>query len=300
MGTLITGGTGLVGSAISKGIKLSSQDADLREWSEVESIFDFHKPSHVIHCAARVGGLGDNMNHKGEFFYDNIMMNTNVLEACRQWNVKRVVSFLSTCIFPDDVEYPLTEKKIHLGEPHTSNYAYAYAKRMLDVQSRAYSEQYGTDYVCVIPTNIYGPNDNFSIENGHVLPSLLHKCYIAKKNGTDLQVWGSGKPLREFIYSEDVGKLSEWVLENYKESEPIILSTSQEISIRDLVDIIVDKFNFKGKVIWQSDKPDGQYRKPSDNSKLLSYLPDFKFTPIEEGIEKTVNWLIENYENVRR
>ena len=207
---------------------------------------------------------------------------------------------MSTCVFPDDVEYPLTEKKIHLGEPHSSNYPYAYAKRMLDVQSRAYNEQYGTNYVTVIPTNIYGPNDNFSIEDGHVLPSLLHKCYLAKQNNTDLKVWGSGKPLREFIYSEDVGKLSEWVLDNYEEQEPIIFSTSEEISIRDVVDIIVDKFDFRGKVVWESDKPDGQFRKPSDNSKLKSYLPDFQFTPIEDGIEKTVEWLVNNYKEIRK
>ena len=300
MATLVTGGTGLVGSAIQAEIKLGSKDVDLKIQKDVDQIFSKYQPDNVIHCAARVGGLGDNMNHKGEFYHDNIMMNTNVLEACRKYNVKKVVSFLSTCIFPDNVEYPLQEHKIHLGEPHNSNFAYAYAKRMLDVQSRAYSEQYGTNYMCVIPTNIYGPNDNFSIENGHVLPSLLHKCYLAKENNTDLLVWGSGKPLREFIYSEDVAKLTEWVLNNYNESDPIILSTSNEISIKDLVDIIVEKFNFKGNVIWQSDKPDGQYRKPSDNSKLLSYLPDFQFTPIEEGIEKTVNWLIKNYEHIRK
>ena len=200
----------------------------------------------------------------------------------------------------DDVEYPLTEKKIHLGEPHFSNYPYAYAKRMLDVQSRAYNEQYGTNYVTVIPTNIYGPNDNFSIDNGHVLPSLLHKCYLAKQNNTDLEVWGSGKPLREFIYSDDVARLSEWALDNYDEQEPIIFSTSEEISIRDVVDIIVDKFDFKGKVIWQPDRPDGQYRKPSDNSKLKSYLPNFKFTPIEDGITKTIEWLVNNYEEIRK
>ena len=299
METLITGGTGLVGSVISDGIKLSSKDVDLKNWSDTLTFFEKTMPDKVIHCAARVGGLGDNMNHKGEFFYDNIMMNANVLEASRIVGVKKVVSFLSTCVFPDDIEYPLTEKKIHLGEPHNSNYPYAYAKRMLDIQSRAYNEQYDTNYCCVIPTNIYGPNDNFSIENGHVLPTLLHKCYLAKKNNTNLEVWGSGKPLREFIYSEDVAKLSEWVLNNYEEQEPIILSTSQEISIKDLVYIIVDKFNFKGKVIWQSDKPDGQFRKPSDNSKLLSYLPDFEFTPIEIGIENTVEWLIENYKNIR-
>ena len=301
--TLVTGGTGLVGSAIQTDnitTKLSSSDCDLRNWDETLSTFLHLKPSYVIHCAAKVGGVGGNMNYKGEFFYENIIINTNVLEACRLVGVKKVVSFLSTCVFPDDVEYPLTEKKIHLGEPHTSNYPYAYAKRMLDIQSRAYGEQYGTNYVCVIPTNIYGPNDNFSIDNGHVLPALLHKCYLAKQNNTDLEVWGSGKPLREFIYSEDIGKLTEWVLNNYKESEPIIFTTSQEISIKNVVDIIVDKFNFKGKVVCLSDKPDGQFRKPSDNSKLLSYLPDFKFTPIEEGIEKTIEWLINNYRNIRK
>jgi len=292
---LITGGTGLVGSAISTGKKLASSDCDLRDWDKTISLFENLKPEEVIHCAGKVGGLGGNMNYKGEFFYDNIMINTNVLEACRLTNVKKVVSFLSTCIFPDDVEYPITEEQIHNGKPHNSNYPYAYAKRMLDVQSRAYSEQYGTNYVCVIPTNIYGPNDNFSIDNGHVLPALLHKCYLAKKNNTDLKVWGSGKPLREFIYSEDIARLTEWALDEYEEKEPIIFSTSEEIAIKDLVDIVIDKFDFKGNVVWEKDKPDGQLRKPSDNSKLKSYLPDFKFTPIEEGIEKTIDWLMKNY-----
>ena len=300
MGIMVTGGSGLVGSTINADIKLSSKDADLRNWNETISIFEKYKPDEVIHCAGKVGGVGSNMNYKGEFFYENIMINTNVLEASRQIGVKKVVSFLSTCVFPDDVEYPLTEKKIHLGEPHSSNYPYAYAKRMADVQSRAYNEQYGTNYICVIPTNIYGPDDNFSIDNGHVLPALLHKCYLAKQNNTDLKVWGSGKPLREFIYSEDVAKLTEWALDNYEEQEPVIFSTSQEISIKDIVDIIVDKFDFKGNVVWQSDKPDGQFRKPSDNSKLLSYLPDFEFTPIEDGIEKTVEWLVNNYKEIRK
>tara|TARA_Y100000034_G_scaffold52507_1_gene64456 strand:+ start:950 stop:1876 length:927 start_codon:yes stop_codon:yes gene_type:complete len=298
--TLITGGSGMVGSTINGGIKLSTKDCDLRNWNDTLSLFKDIKPNKVIHCAARVGGVGGNMNHKGTFYYDNIMMNTNVLEAARLTNVEKLVSFLSTCIFPDQVEYPLTEKKIHLGAPHSSNYGYAYAKRMLDVQTEVYREQYGVNFVSVIPTNIYGPNDNFNIDNGHVLPSLLHKCYLAKKNGTDLEVWGNGKPLREFIYSEDVGKLTEWALDDYQEGEPIIFTTSQEISIKNLVDIIVDKFNFKGKVVWRSDKPNGQFRKPSNNSKLLSYLPDFKFTPIEEGIEKTVNWLMDNYRRIRK
>ena len=300
MGIMVTGGSGLVGSTINADIKLSSKDADLRNWNETISIFEKYKPDEVIHCAGKVGGVGSNMNYKGEFYYDNIMINTNVLEACRITGVKKVVSFLSTCIFPDDIEYPLTEKKIHIGEPHNSNYAYAYAKRMLDIQSRAYKEQYGVNYTCVIPTNIYGPNDNFNLENGHVLPALIHKCYLAKKNNTDFVVWGSGKPLREFIYSEDVGRLTEWALNNYEEEEPIIFSTSDEISIGNVAEMVVYYMGFKGKLILDDEKPDGQFRKPSDNSKLKSYLPDFEFTPIDKGIEKSVNWFVENYEEARK
>ncbi len=297
---LITGGTGLVGSAIDVGTKVSSSDVDLRIAEDTFNFFEKQKPKKVIHCAGRVGGLGGNMNHKGEFFYENIMINTNVLEASRRVGVEKVVSFLSTCVFPDSVEYPLTEKKIHIGEPHHSNYPYAYAKRMVDIQSRAYKEQYGLNYVSVIPTNIYGPNDNFSIDDGHVLPALIHKCYLAKQNNTDLEVWGSGKPLREFIYSEDVAKLSKWVLENYEEEEPIIFTTSEEISVGNVVEIVVNCMEFKGKVVFNKDKPDGQFRKPADNSKLLSYLPDFKFTPIEVGIKNTVDWFVKNYDESRK
>ena len=149
----------------------------------------------------KVGGLGSNMNFKGEYFYDNIMINTNVIEQARVHGVKKLVSFLSTCIFPDIIEYPLTESKIHLGPPHFSNDAYAYAKRMADIQIRSYKEQYDLDYKSVIPTNIYGPNDNFSLTHGHVVPMLIHKMYFSKNN-LPFEVWGTGKPLREFIYSK--------------------------------------------------------------------------------------------------
>ena len=136
--------------------------------------------------------------------------------------------------------------------------------------------------------------------NGHVLPSLIHKCYLAKQNNTDLNVWGTGKALREFIYSEDVGRLTEWVLDNYEEDEPIIFSPSKEITIRYMVELIVENLNFKGNVVFDTSKPEGQFRKPSDNSKLKSYLPDFEFTPIEEGIKKTVDWFMDNYGTIRK
>jgi GDP-L-fucose synthase len=296
---LVTGGNGLVGSTIKADVKVSS-NTDLRNSQVCNKVFELHQPTQVIHCAGKVGGLGGNMNYKGEFFYDNIMINTNVIECARKHNVKKLIAFLSTCIFPNKCEYPLKESKIHFGPPHSSNDAYAYAKRMTDIQIRAYREQYGLNYSSVIPTNIYGPKDNFSLTNGHVIPMLLHKIFLAERNNQDLVVWGSGKPLREFIYSKDVGKLSEWAVENYNEVEPIIFSTSEEISISELVDLLVKEFNFKGNVKFDSTKPDGQFRKPSDNSKLKSYLPNFEFTPIEVGIKETVKWFIENYENARK
>ena len=298
--TLVTGGRGLVGSSLSGDMNRVGSEFDLRDKAVTDKLFSDLSPKNVIHCAARVGGLGGNMNYKGEFFYDNIMMNTNVIESCRVHNVKKLVCFLSTCVFPNDVEYPLTEKKIHLGPPHNTNDSYSYAKRMAEVQIRAYREQYGLNYVTVIPSNIYGPNDNFDLANGHVVPSLIHKCYLAKKNNTPFKIWGSGKPLREFIFSKDVGRLTSWVLENYNEEEPIILSTSEEVSIKDVVGLIVKHMGFTGDVVWEDDRPDGQFRKPSDNSKLLSYLPDFKFTSLEVGLKETIDWFIKNYESCRK
>lgn len=307
---LVTGQSGLVGSQF-KGdlIGLSSKACDLRDKKSTEQVFEFYTDSKtqkeftvdkVIHCAAKVGGLGSNMNFKGEFFYDNIMINTNVIESSRKFGIKNLVCFLSTCVFPDNVEYPLNENKIHLGPPHDSNYPYAYAKRMADIQIRAYKEQYGLNYKSVIPTNIYGPNDNFNLDNSHVLPALIHKCHLAIKENKNMFLWGTGKPLREFIFSKDVADLSLWVLENYEENEPIILSTSEEISIKDLATIVCDLMGFKNKIIWDETKPDGQFRKPSDNSKILKYLPNYKFTKIEDGLKETIDWFYDNLDNIRK
>jgi len=299
---LVTGGFGLVGSEFTddKFVHLSSKEIDLRNTEVTNDYLSKNYFESIIHCAAKVGGLGGNMNYKGEFFYDNIMMNTNVIELSRKHRIKNLVVFLSTCVFPDNVTYPLTEKKIHLGPPHFSNDAYAYAKRMADIQIRAYREQYGLNYKSVIPTNIYGPNDNYNINNGHVIPSLIHKCYLARENKTPFTIWGDGEPLREFIYSKDIARLTEWVLENYNEEEPIILSTSEEIPIKNIVEVIVELMNFKGEVVFDKTKPNGQFRKPSDNSKIKGYLPNFQFTPIYDGLKETIDFFEKNYNNVRK
>ena len=297
---LITGGGGMVGSAMESPLKLTRDYCDLLNRKQTNRFFSAVKPDGVIHCAGKVGGIGGNSNYKGQYFYENILINTNVIEAARQAGVQNLVSFLSTCVFPDEVSYPLTVDQVHQGDPHDSNYPYAYAKRMADIQIRAYREQYNINYTSIIPSNIYGPNDNFSLEHGHVMPMLIHKLYLAKKNKTDFVVWGSGKPLREFIYSKDIAKIAEWVLFNYKGTDPLIVSGDEEISIKDLVDILVDEFKFKGKVKFDKTKPDGQLRKPSDNSAIKELMPDFEYTPFEKGIKETVSWFIENYESARK
>jgi len=299
---LVTGGNGLVGRSFngSEFIKISTKEGDLKDRDIAKEIIEKHKPDGIIHCAAKVGGIMGNTNYPGDFYHDNIMMNTNVIEEARKNGVKKLVFFSSTCVFPDKVEYPLSPEKIHLGPPHSSNYAYAYAKRMGQVQIQAYREQYGVNYFTVIPCNIYGPGDNYNLDNGHVIPSLIHKMYLAKQNNTDFVVWGSGSPLREFIFSEDVAELTMMLYEKYNGVDPVILSTSEEISIKNVVLMIAEIFEFKGKVIFDSDKPDGQLRKPSDNSVIKSMFPDYKFTPIETGLRKSITWFIENYENIRK
>jgi GDP-L-fucose synthase len=299
MTKVITGGSGLIGSAFKDGVKLTSK-RDLRDYDKAEFAIGMYKPDVVVHCAAKVGGVGANMEFPADFFMDNIRMNTNVIQACKELKVKKLVSFLSTCVFPDNVEYPLDETKIELGPPHNSNFAYAYAKRMADVQIRAFNQQYGTKYFSVIPCNVYGPNDNFSLEVGHVIPMLIHKCYLAKKNRKTFEVWGDGTPLREFVYSKDVANIVDLLIQKYTGTEPVIISNPTEYSIKQVVDLIVEYMGFKGKVKWLTDKPNGQYRKPSSNTKLLSIIGDYEFTTLEKGLKESIEWFILNYPNVRK
>ena len=298
---LVTGGTGLVGSRFigDDYIKIGSKDINLLSQNLIEEFFKNNDLDGIIHCAARVGGVKGNMAYPGEFTYENLKINTGIIEEARKAGINKLIAFSSTCVFPDKVEYPLTPDKIHLGPPHSSNYGYAYAKRMAEIQMQSYREQYGVNYFSVIPCNIYGPADNYHLEDGHVLPSLIHKMYLAKKNNTDFIVWGSGTSLREFIYSEDVAKLTRLLYDNYDGGDPVILSTSEEISIGSIVEIIADLMEYEGKIIFDKTKPDGQHRKPSDNSVIKSMFPDFEFTPVREGLKKSIDWLNENYPKVR-
>ena len=299
MKTLVTGGTGLVGSSIESEYKPSIDELNLMDYESIVDYINDNDIDSIIHCAAKVGGIKANSDLLGEFYYDNIVMNTNLLEAARETNVKKVVSFMSTCVFPDDATYPLTTDQIHRGEPHKSNYAYAYAKRMLEVQSRAYRDQYGCNFVTVIPCNIYGPEDNYNLESGHVIPSLIHKCYHATYSNADFEIWGTGKAYREFVYSKDVAYIAQWVLENYDDPEPLIISPDEEICIATIAQEIAFRMGHRGTIVYNQ-KMDGQIRKPSDNSKLKSLLPDYKFVPIELGLQKTIEYFKENYNEVRK
>ncbi|MDP7009299.1 MAG: GDP-L-fucose synthase [Phycisphaerales bacterium] len=290
MPLLVTGGRGLVGSAITGDFKPTRQELDLMDLDAIVAYLQDHAISNIVHCAAKVGGIKANMDQLGEFFYANTVINTNVLEAARLCGIEKVVSFMSTCVFPDDATYPLSADQIHHGEPHNSNYAYAYAKRMLDVQSRAYRDQYGCNFVTVIPCNIYGPHDNFDLESSHVIPALIRKCDAAIENGTDFVIWGSGNPWREFIYVGDVAEITTWVLKNYDEPTPCIMSPDNEVQISSIAQTIASVMGFSGNIVYDDQYPDGQLRKPSDNSLLKQLMPDFTFTPIEEGLQLAIDW----------
>ena len=300
MKKLITGGSGLVGSSFKDGIKVSSKDFNLLKSEEVDKMLDMYKPDVVIHTAAKVGGIGGNVKYPADFFYENIMMNTNLIHSSFIHKVPKLICFLSTCIFPEQVEYPLEEEKIHLGPPHPLHLSYGYAKRMAEIQIQAYNKQHGTKYYSVIPTNIYGPRDNYNLEQGHVIPMLIHKCYLAKINNTDFEVWGSGIALREFIYSEDLSNIIDILIEKYDGTNSLIISNPKEYTIKEVVNLIVKTVGFKGNVVWKIDKPDGQLKKPSSNKKLLSIIGDYNFTTLEDGIIKSVDWFNSNYENIRK
>jgi len=249
-----------------------------------------------------VGGLFRNLKYKVEFYRENVLINDNVMECCKEFGVTKLVSCLSTCIFPDKTTYPIDETMVHNGPPHHSNAGYAYAKRMIDVLNQCYKDEYGCNFTSIIPTNIYGAHDNFSIEDGHVIPGLIHKCYLAKKNGTDLTIWGSGKPLRQFIYSIDLAKLTIWTMRQYHSPEPIILSVGEEdeVSIGRVAELVAEGMGFEGKIVYDTTKSDGQFKKTACNKKLMGLNPDFKFTPIEEGIRESCRWFTENYDVARK
>jgi len=226
-------------------------------------------------------------------------INQNVLQCCNEFNIQKCVSCLSTCIFPDKTSYPIDETMVHNGPPHGSNFGYSYAKRMIDVLNKGYGQDHGRRYTSIIPCNVFGPHDNYNLTNSHVVPALIHKTYNAIQNGTPLEFFGSGKPLRQFIYSFDLAHLILWVMREYNEIEPIILSVDEkdEISIKDAFDSVLKAFDYKGEVVYDTSKADGQFKKTASNAKLRKYLPEFEFTPFDEAIVESVKWFQKKLRN---
>ena len=311
---LVTGGNGLVGQAFQKysmmndsnrkWIFVSSKDADLRISEEVHKLFTLHKPDVIIHLASQVGGLFKNLNSQKNMFEDNTRINYNVLSIANELNIPKVISCLSTCIFPDYITQmgPISEKMLHCGPPHDSNYAYAYTKRMMEIQTRIYNEECDRQYMTIIPTNLYGYHDNFSLENGHVLPSLIHRCYLAKQNNEPLVVRGSGNPLRQFLHVDDLASIVVYLMDNYdvkKDDYSIIISPDFEYRIKDVVRYILNAFDYNNYKYDES-YSDGQYRKTADNNKLKKLMPEYKFKRLDKGIKEVIEWFIVNYENARK
>lgn len=300
MKILITGGTGMVGSAFKsiesehELILAGSKDCDLMNYDQTFKMFSYYMPHAIIHLAAKVGGVKGNSEYVSDYFYENIMINTNVLDVSKRLRIEKVVSLLSTCIYPDDPVYPLTEGQIHHGEPHKSNFGYAYAKRMLEVQSRAIRQQYGLKYITAIPNNIYGPNDNFDLENGHVVPAIIRKFQENKSI-----LWGDGSPLREFTYSKDIAKALLFLVENYEGELPVNIGNPYQITIKELAELISLYFPNIKNISWDTTKPAGQYKKPSSNKLFLSMFPNFVYTHIHEGLNETIDWFKLNYPNIR-
>ena len=305
---LVTGGHGMVGSELREirpdFLFPKKNELDLLSLGSVKNFFGERQGEirAVIHLAARVGGVKANSDFVADFFYENSVMNQNLLQVCANEKIEKVVSMLSTCVYPDEkyVNYPLTEDQLHAGPPHDSNFGYAFAKRMLDVQSRAYRKQYGCNFVTAIPNNMYGLNDNYDLESSHVVPALIRKFYEAKAEKRDhVTIWGTGSPKREFTFARDAAQISLWLLENYDGESPVNIGNTGSITIKDLVYIISEEVRFNGSLVFDESKPDGQFEKPSSNEKLMSLGWDGKYTNLRSGIRETVEHFSRCYPHVR-
>lgn len=317
MQIVVTGGNGMVGKHIErlKGgypqhtfLFLTRRTCNLADRNSVLDWFFAKKIDYIIHLAACVGGLFMNLDNNIKMFSENIKINENILEACVKNKINRGIFCLSSCIYtPKPHKFPMDEKQIHEGPPHVSNEGYAYAKRMLEMQCRRYNDQ-GCEFICVIPVNLYGEYDNFSIKNGHVIPSLMNKFYTKLQNHEDCEheithtVYGTGSALRQFVYAGDFAKLICKILLDgtYESVEPVIICNT-EINIRTMIYTLANVMNVKNTdIIFDTSKSDGCYKKTVDNSKLMKLYPDFKFKSLHQGLEITYEWFKANYDVIRK
>lgn len=301
----VTGGAGFLGRFVTQKLQAvpdvevfvpRSAEYNLIEHEGVVRMLEQSRPDLVIHLAAVVGGIGYNKENPGKFFYDNLMMGVQLIEQSRLHGVKKFVATGTVCAYPKHTQVPFKENDLWNGYPEETNAPYGLAKKMMLVQSQAYREQYGFNSIFLLPANLYGPGDNFNLHTSHVIPALIRKCVEARRSGAEfIEVWGSGKPSREFLYVEDCAEGIVEAAAAYDESHPVNLGNGREVVIKDLVETIARLTSFNGEVRWQPDKPDGQPRRQLDTSRAFEKFGFQARTSLEDGLRKTIDWYEAHY-----
>ena len=306
---VVTGGAGFLGSFVVEQLRAKgcrqiiiprSKDYDLVQMDAVQQLYSDAKPDLVIHLAARVGGIGANQANPGRFFYDNLMMGTQLIEVGRQRGLKKFVALGTICAYPKFAPIPFKEDDIWNGYPEETNAPYGLAKKMMLAQSQAYHDQYGFHSIVLFPVNLYGPRDNFDLQTSHVIPALIRKCALAKEEGrTAITLWGDGSPTREFLYVEDAAEGILLAAEHYDGNLPVNLGTGEEIAIRDLAKLIAAEVGFGGQIQWDATKPNGQPRRCLDVSRAKQLFGFQAKHSLRDGVKKTVQWFQSNSQSVR-
>jgi GDP-L-fucose synthase len=302
---LVTGGAGFLGSFVVEKLRENgcrdvivprSKEYDLRYAPVIEELLTKTKPSLVIHLAATCGGIGANQAEPGRFFYDNAVMGIQLMESARRHKVNKFVQVGTVCAYPKLAPIPFKETELWNGYPEETNAPYGLAKKMLLVQAQAYRQQYGFNAIYLLPANLYGPRDNFNLQTSHVIPAMIRKFMEAKESGQEVVLWGTGKPSREFLYVEDAAEGILLAAEKYNGAEPCNLGNGQEVTIKTLAQTIAELCGYKGEILWDETKPDGQPRRVLDVS-LAQELFGFRAgTSFQEGIAKTIRWHREKFQ----
>lgn len=306
----VTGGAGFLGSFVTQRLhQLGAQEVfipviekyNLVEGTDIRRMLADARPDVIIHLAAQVGGIGANREHPAEFFYNNLLMGVQLIHQAWQSGVEKVVAIGTVCAYPKFTPVPFREEDLWMGYPEETNAPYGLAKKMLLVQSQAYRQQYGYNSVFLLPVNLYGPRDNFNPSSSHVIPALIRKCVEAKESGAqEIVVWGDGSPTREFLYVEDASEGILLAAERYNSSDPVNLGSGNEISIRDLVELIARLTGFSGRMVFDTTQPNGQPRRALDTQKAERYFGFRAQTSFEEGLRRTIQWYADQQKSVNR